>query len=1331
MTSLSAAGRALFIRCLSLWSAIRRPLLWSLAVLYFGFAGLFLTLRYAILPHIADYRTDLEQALSRSLQLPVSINAIEADWHGLRPHLTLHGLHIADQAGRAALGFDTVEAVIGWSSLLHLDVRMHRLVIDGPVLTIRREADGQVFVAGLPLNMENDDSRFSDWLLAQEQIIIRNAAISWHDLKRKAPELVLSQVNLNLVNNGNRHRFALTAQPPAALAARLDLRGNFKGRDLDVLESWKGEIYTELDYADLAVWRQWADYPIDLPHGSGGLRVWLNFAQKEITRATADLALSQVQLRLGKDLPMLHLDRLQGRLLGSRDQERYTFEARDLSLKTREGIEVPPTNFRFALAENRDGSLRSLEVSANLLNLTRLTALAAYMPLPEQARTLLSQTEASGEMRNLNLQWDRSGSRPSYAFKAELLNAGMAASGALPGVRNLTGSMEGNEQGGKIRLDSKQASLDLPALFAEPRIALDTLEAELHWKKSGAKYSLTLDKARFENADLAGTASGSYAAEGAAPGTIDLQAALSRASGTAVWRYLPLAVNQETRDWVRHNITKGHSHDVKLALKGDVAKFPFRDGSGTFKVLVKAEDASLTPAEGWPAIHDIQGDLAFIGERMEIKARSGKILDATITQAEVVLADLESLTDQTLWISGHAKGATQEFLKFIEASPVGARINHFTAPMSAVGNGELDLKLKLALHNIDDSTTEGSYRFDNNRLQLDSVLPPLTEAHGKLDFTGDGIKVRDARFNVLGAPASLNLNTNADGQIEALVDGQFSIAALRKQQPLPLFDQLSGSSRWKGHITIRKNDVDVRFVSDLVGISSSLPEPFNKSANAPMELRFERKMLPPEGGRNKKNAAQPGREQSDFRLGKFLRGQFLRQAGSPEFQRGLLQMGGSEPLRLPEKGVLLSAQLQKIDVDFWRRMFAAAEPAGPALPKSKVAQQPFTQVDLRTAELVFMNRSVQDVRFTALQSAGNWKGDFRSKGVNANLDWLPGQEGKPGRISGRLSQLIIPDPNKEVTQLASIDDSSVSQLPALSLIIDRLSMRGHEWGTVSLEAENRNGYWHTRFNASNEDGSLSAEGKWRPDPNQHDTQINLQLKAKSLEHLLTRIGYPDTMRKGSATLDASLSWNGPPFSLDYPTLNGKLRVDMQNGQFKKLEPGIGRLLGVLSLQSLPRRITLDFKDIFSDGFAFDNIRGDVTLTQGIMNTKELVINGPAAKVRLNGEIDLTRETQNLHVRVQPALGETLAVGTMLVNPVIGASVWLANKVLRDPIDQAFAFEYQVTGQWDDPQVAKIDTGRDINQEIKREVAQEAEKVKAQEKLPAAPAKDNTTEPRKP
>jgi uncharacterized protein YhdP len=172
-------------------------------------------------------------------------------------------------------------------------------------------------------------------------------------------------------------------------------------------------------------------------------------------------------------------------------------------------------------------------------------------------------------------------------------------------------------------------------------------------------------------------------------------------------------------------------------------------------------------------------------------------------------------------------------------------------------------------------------------------------------------------------------------------------------------------------------------------------------------------------------------------------------------------------------------------------------------------------------------------------------------------------------------------------------------------------------------------------------------------------------------------------------LDCDLVWPGAPYELTLANLDGRLNLKMNKGQFLKVDPGAGKLLSVLNLQSLPKRIALDFDDVFSKGFEFDSILGDAQIRQGVMMANDFKIGGSAAQITLSGQVDLTRETQSLHVRVLPTIGNSVALLAFAASPAIGAGVFLANKIFRDPLDKLVAFEYNVTGGWVDPKVEKV------------------------------------------
>ena len=149
-----------------------------------------------------------------------------------------------------------------------------------------------------------------------------------------------------------------------------------------------------------------------------------------------------------------------------------------------------------------------------------------------------------------------------------------------------------------------------------------------------------------------------------------------------------------------------------------------------------------------------------------------------------------------------------------------------------------------------------------------------------------------------------------------------------------------------------------------------------------------------------------------------------------------------------------------------------------------------------------------------------------------------------------------------------------------------------------------------------------------------------------------------------------------PLSLDYASMGGSANLNLENGQFLKADPGLAKLLGVLSLQALPRRLTLDFRDVFSEGFAFDFIRGDVSVAQGIARTNNLQMKGVNAAVLMEGQADIERETQALKVVVVPEINaDSASLIASAINPVVGLTTFLAQWVLRRPLSEATTQEF--------------------------------------------------------
>ncbi|MCK6391496.1 MAG: TIGR02099 family protein, partial [Azonexus sp.] len=680
-----------------------RLLVYGLLGAWFVFAALVLVLRFVVLPGVAGYRADIEAAASRAVGQAVRIGHIEAGWKGLNPDLVLDDVVMLDAAGAPALSLGRVESVLSWHSLWQFKPILSLLALDRPILHVRRDRNGQIRIAGVEAQGDGDPA-FADWLLAQRRIRIRNAEIVWEDALRDAPPLALSDLNFGMDNVGERHRFGLTAAPPPALAAHIDLRGEIRGNLNEALEQYAGRIYLELRYADLAGWQPWLDYPLDLPRGRGAMRVWGQLADGEV-KATADVALEDVRVRLGKALPVLDLSSLRGRLEVMYGKSRWSVSGRRVEWLTQDGIRMAPNDFKLRWEAQAD-EIRG-EASALLVDVGALGRLAAYLPLDTGSRKLLETYQPRGRLEGVQLNWTLTDEVLSrYALTASFNGLGVRAKDYFPGASGLSGKIDATEAGGRLSLDSQRVVLSLPAVFPEPDIALDTLAAGVTWRRRGEALEIAIERVAFDGNDATGRAHGHYRYTGHGPGEIDLQAEIDRADGTAVWRYMPHVVNATARQWIRRGIVAGTAHEGRLVLRGDLRDFPFRDPStGKFEVTAKAKGAKIDYADGWPVIEDIEGEMHF-DYGMAIRAQRGRILGAELSKVSVDIPDFD-VNDEHLLVQGDAAGPTAEFLKFIDASPVAEAIDRFTDGMKAYGRGRLGLNLDIPLRRPEQTRVRG------------------------------------------------------------------------------------------------------------------------------------------------------------------------------------------------------------------------------------------------------------------------------------------------------------------------------------------------------------------------------------------------------------------------------------------------------------------------------------------------------------------------------------------------------------------------------------------------------------------------------------------------
>lgn len=1280
---------------------------WRCALLLFFVLGLgFLLLRHLAMPQLAAHRADIEAALSRTLGVEVRIAALDARWTGLRPELDLRGLRFIGADGENALELPEVRMSVGWSSLWHFEPRLHRLEILRPELDIRREADGRIFVAGLPLGSGNagqGNPAARDFVLRQGQILIRGGRVTWTDLQRNAPPLQLNRVELRLDNLGSRHRFALRASPPEGSSSSLDLRGDLRGQSFAALDGWRGKLYLALDDADLAIWQKWADYPLYLPRGRGGLRAWLDFDGRDVTGLSADVALADLSLRMGEGVPQFDLAALQGRLQFSLRKGVIDASAEGLSLVAQDGLRIGPTRLRLHYEPQTAGRAARGDFSTEQQDVQVLARLASFLPLSGDARQKLAMADPSGRVEAVSFSWEGSapGVRPARAiahFKVAARASGLSLHpvGALPGFAGLDTEFSGSDQSGRFELAIRAGGFYLPAEMHEPWLPLDRARLIGTWShekpdaKSAPALTIRLAQGELANAHLDARVSGSWQARERGPGWLDIKASAPSAPLAEVWRYIPHAAPVEVVDWLRRSLAGGRADNLRFQLSGELEHFPFNKSPGVFRLEAGIRDGAIAEfAHGWPGLQALQGSFLLDRQRILIRADSGHYGNAVARGVKVEIPDLMTPGKQVLTVDGRAGGPNPDFLRYVNASHLAEMSGGFTRDIRAAqGSGELSLKLEVPLHDGAHTRVDGSYAFQAPELRLTPVLPDFSAVRATLGFTERGLSLPAASAQFLGRRVSASGLTEADGTLRFDAQGSLTVAGLRQLVALPGWDFLAGETPVAVVVKSHGNVLEVLAESSLAGIGSSLPPPFTKGAGERWPLRFSlRREHGDSGAAQLWRVSLPGR--LDLVWGEHCGAQACRSDG------GSLMIGENAELP-PQGGWLLGGRVAELDADRWQPVIGHLLPdgmgggaAGGEGTGGEISAV-FRVGRLETGGYVF-----REVSARARKRGPEWSASVDGPDIAGSVSWRDQDE---GLLKARLSRLRLV---QDDTPRAPVAPPAVSSkvLPALDVSAEAFEMRGLKLGALNLLARNEDGLWKLdEIGLKTPDMELSGSGEWQAGGRGAGTRLDFHLRSGNAGAMLDRLGYRNTVRRGKVDFGGSVRWIGAPTALDFASLDGRVKLDASDGQFSEMEPGAGRLLGILSLQSLPRRITLDFRDVFSAGFAFDRISGDMNIVGGVLHTNDLEVRGPAARVFIVGAADLGRETLDLKLRIQPTLSETVAVGVIVgqaavgvLNPAVGAvgaATYLAQKLLRDPVEKIFSYEYTMRGNWNDPKVER-------------------------------------------
>ncbi|RZK99382.1 MAG: AsmA family protein, partial [Rubrivivax sp.] len=669
----------------------------TLAVLLVMAAVAWWALLFQILPRIGSFREALAQQATKALGVPVHIGAVSGRAEGWSPVLSLKEVALLDERGRVALHLPEVTARISLRSLSptalwHQEIRLGRLVLVRPELQVRRATSGDLHVAGLKLAPSSSvagDQRVLEWVLSQHLIRIEQGTVRWTDEMRKAPTLVLRQVDLDLRSHpglGQQvHQLSLLATPLPQFGQRIEVKARMTQPlwTLSAQEAasplpwwrrwwggaprvtdwstWSGDLTVNLPHADVKSLRTHVDLPIDVEGGRGRMGAALLIQRGQPSSLALDLDVQDVSIRLEKGLQALAFKRLSGRITAGSERTESRVALEKLAFTTAEGLTWPASSARMAWRHaplqgqiNADVWRQTVggQVSADRLDLGVLARLADRLPISAAMRRTLSDLAPQGVGRQLTWRWEGPADDPhQYQARGQIKDFGWAASAqkGRPGLAEADIDLQADEQGGQASVTIAKGWVELPGAFDEPRIPLKAMSAKVGWRitpssQAGVPPELAVDvkKATFANEDAEGELQATWqtgpGVDQRFPGHLELDGKLAWGMANRVWRYLPSVIPFHARDYVRMAVREGRGEKVTFEVKGDLAGFPFKDDQGgRFRVHVPAKDVTLdyVPAglqdpNGnsqtlWPAFTGLDGDLIFEGLRLRIQGAKAQL----------------------------------------------------------------------------------------------------------------------------------------------------------------------------------------------------------------------------------------------------------------------------------------------------------------------------------------------------------------------------------------------------------------------------------------------------------------------------------------------------------------------------------------------------------------------------------------------------------------------------------------------------------------------------------------------------------------------------------
>ncbi len=1265
-----------------------RGLGWTAGVLVILFAVL-AALAQLLLPLLARQPAWVAAQLSQRLQRPVGFASMEGHWTASGPEFVMRGVTVGPPTGESG-------------EVLRLPESRLRLDLRGWLLPSRHLLN--VYARGLQLDLLRDAAGWhvngigaTDGAEYRPPSLGRWSVDLWLDDFRVVVDdtildrrYALLSRQLRVSHQGDLIRFGADLRREGARGASVRAAGRFR-QDTRVGKLWvsadAAQLIPLLDGIDMA------GHTVD--HGTGRLSAWLDWRDGGLSDSVVrvDLDTLSASAPAGGTAKVASLHGLVGiRHRGAGYELRWAGDDGSAAVVNLEHSGTP--------------QLR-VDAAARRLQLAPLLPWLALKPdlAPALARWL-GTGHPRGELERVALHWTRAAGLRQLVVGFE--GVGIDPVDKLPGVRDLRGELRGDGEAFSLELPAQATTMTFSHVFRDPLVLSKLAGTLAFWPQDG-DWHIGADTLDFVGAGYAGSMRGEAVlpAHGGAP-RLDLYANVDHADVPAAKLFWPVNVMPPNIvEWLDRALVSGQVEQARVLVRGDLADWPFHHHEGRFEARAVIHDLTLDYDKDWPRAEGVDAVASFVNSGMLVETSAGHSLGVKTGRAVALIPDFgQALLD--LHVRG--SGSAASLLEFSRKSPVASHLADTLAKLKLGGQGTFDFHLSLPLKKVEDARLDGIAQLHNASLSAPDWKLDLKKLNGPLHFNLRGMQAGplDAAFH--GQPSRLQLaiagaNPDPATVLSATLRGSYQVAELVQDFPsLDWLGQLAqGRSEFSVGFTLARQPgtealaQTLRVDSSLNGMALQLPAPLDKPAvgSLPLHLTLS---LPIEG--------------SDLRLGlgRLVRGHLRLSDGVGQPLAGTLAFGDRMPQTLPAHDLRIRGHAATLDVTGWVQYVAAgAGGDGPGLES----------LDVHSDQSLWFGRPLGPLQLRATPQPGVLNVDLDGPAMAGNVKVPTEEMGKRG-VTARMQRLYWPRDSgakdalvgvvpADGTSAAAMDQiaSAVGDpantginpaaLPPFHLWVGDMRLGDARLGEARLETwPTSKGMHIEQLRALSKRVQITASGDWNGTAANSHTRMQISFSAEDLGEMLTAFGYNGLVEGGKTRDELDASWPGSPSALSLATMDGTLSVRVNDGRIPEASsPGVGRLLGLVSLAELPRRLTLDFGDVFGKGLGFDSITGDFRLADGNATTDNLVIDGPAANIMITGRTGIRDRDYDQHMRVVPHVGNSLpVVGAVVGGPIGAAAGFAVQGLLGKGLNRAVSARYRITGSWDDPKMILIEK-RDV------------------------------------